>query len=166
MRRPSASTWYAQAESHNAATAARDHRAPKAAAVQTPLDLLLSSSPIMLRKHALPRLKYPPCLQAADTLLDASKRRAYDAELAEAAEAERRAEASQHAASSGRGMAQPPASLDEFPPWCFDSKGRPNDFLFLRCQCGPNERTHVVPWLREVPCVAWQRGSSRPLWST
>ena len=75
--------------------------------------------------------------QAADTLMEAGKRRAYDAELAEAAEAERRAEAAQHAASSGRGMAEPPATLDEFPPWCFDSKGQPADFLFLRCPCAP-----------------------------
>jgi hypothetical protein len=59
----------------------------------------------------------------------------YDAELAEAAEAERRAEAAQHAASSGRGMAEPPTTLDEFPPWCFDAKGQPADFLFLRCSC-------------------------------
>ena len=80
--------------------------------------------------------KFPPCRQAADTLLDAAKRRAYDDELVEAAVAERRAEAAQHAASSGRGMTQPPASFDEFPPWCFDSKGRPTDFLFLCCQCG------------------------------
>ena len=78
--------------------------------------------------------QYLQC-QAADTLLDAGKRRTYDAELAEAAEAERRAEAAQHAASSGRGMAEPPTTLDEFPPWCFDAKGQPADFLFLRCQC-------------------------------
>ncbi len=110
---------------------------PKAGILKESSGLVVIQQSIQRRMQiGLRCATFPPCRQAADTLLDAAKRRAYDDELVEAAVAERRAEAAQHAASSGRGMAQPPASLDEFPPWCFDSKGRPTDFLFLRCGCG------------------------------